>query len=341
MIVSGARSSQNRENSSVRLAFKGGHIQPDVPSVNIVSVCEGSADLRLVQGDNRAALRALRSSLRSSVALAYLDPPFFTGRVHSRVARDRDRRSGKILRAISPAFDDRWADLPSYLLALRACLEQVRPLLLPTGCIVVHVDPRTSHYVKVLCDEVFGADAFASEIVWRYRRWPSKTANFQRVHDVLLRYVSDPKRPPRFVQLFEPQSVSTLATWGDGKQRAVVDGEGRRTRSSTTSERSPGVPLGDVWEIGIIAPVAKERTGYPTQKPQALLTRLISACTRAGDLVLDPYAGSATTLAAAAQLGRKAIGIDQSPVAIEVAHARLLELGLRPARERCVLDRDA
>jgi DNA modification methylase len=312
-----------------------------VAPVKIVPICQGSADLRLIQGDNCAALRALGASMRSSVALAYLDPPFFTGRVHSRVARDRDRLSGKILRAVSPAFDDRWEDLPSYLRALRARLEQVWPLLLPTGCIVVHVDPRTSHYVKVLCDEVFGENAFASEIVWRYRRWPSKTANFQRVHDVLLRYVRDPKKAPRFVQLFEPPSMSTLATWGEGKQRAVVDREGRRTRSRATEEPSPGVPLGDVWEIGIIAPVAKERTGYPTQKPEALLKRLISACTCPGDIVLDPYAGSGTTLVAAMQLGRKAIGIDESPVAIEVACGRLLKAGLRPVRERCVLARDA
>ena len=89
--------------------------------------------------------------------------------------------------------------------------------------------------------------------------------------------------------------------------------------------------MGDVWEIGIIAPVAKERTGYPTQKPEALLDRLISSCTHPGDLVLDPYAGSATTLAVAAKLGRQAVGIDQSPVAIQVA-----ELGVAVARERCV-----
>ena len=341
MVALDARSGQNRARSAVRLALQAEPRRSDIDRTRIVTVAEGSPELRLIQADNGAALRALARSWRSSVALAYLDPPFFTGRVHSRVARDRDGRSGKILRAVSPAFDDRWEDLKSYLVALRARLELVRPLLLPAGCIVVHVDPRTSHYVKVLCDEVFGENAFASEIVWRYRRWPSKTPNFQRVHDVLLRYVRDPKRTPRFVQLFEPPSLSTVATWGKGKQRAVVNRDGRRTRSSVTAEPSPGVPLGDVWEIGIIAPVAKERTGYPTQKPEALLTRLISACTRPGDLVLDPYAGSGTTLAAAAQLGRKAIGIDESPVAIAVSDARLKKLGFRPARERCVLVRDA
>jgi site-specific DNA-methyltransferase (adenine-specific) len=279
-------------------------------------------------------LGALLPELERKAALVYLDPPFFTGRVHEKVTRQKDG-SGKVLRALSPAFDDRWSDLPSYLGSLRDRLVVIRKLLAPYGCAVVHVDPRTSHYVKIVCDEVFGEQAFASEIIWRYRRWPSKTPNFQRVHDVLLRYVRDPQTPPRFVQLFEPLAPSTQWTWGAGKQRAIVGGDGRRTRSSTTPEPSPGAPLGDVWDIGIIAPVAKERTGYPTQKPEALLERLVLACTLPGDLVVDPYVGSATTLAVAARLGRRAIGIDESPVSIQVSETRLIGLGYRPQRERC------
>jgi len=301
-------------------------------------VARGTSSVRLVQGDNHAVLAALAPELRAKVMLGYLDPPFFTGRLHEKLTRGRDA-AGKVLRARSPAFDDRWTDLPSYLASLRDRLAALRDLLAPEGCAVVHVDPRTSHYVKVLCDEVFGEDAYASEIVWRYRRWPSKTPNFQRVHDVLLRYVKDPAEKPRFVQLFEPLAASTRSTWGTGRQRAVVGGDGCRTRSSTTEEPSPGAPLGDVWDIGIIAPVAKERTGYPTQKPEALLERLILACTHPGDLVLDPYAGSATTLAVAARLKRRAVGIDESPVAIQVGETRLRALGLAPARDRWIADR--
>lgn len=301
----------------------------------LVCVSPGSSSLRLIHGENRATLRTLLADLRAKVMLGYLDPPFFTGRVHQKLTRSRDA-SGKVLRARSPAFDDRWSDLPSYLASLRDRLSAFRELLAPNGCVVIHVDPKTSHYIKVLCDEVFGEDAYASEIVWRYRRWPSKTPNFQRVHDVLLRYVKDPRIAPRFVQLYEPLAPSTQSTWGAGKQLAVVGRDGRRTRSSTTAEPSPGAPLGDVWDIGIIAPVARERTGYPTQKPEALLERLILACTHPGDLVLDPYAGSATTLAVAARLGRRAVGIDESPVAIQVGEARLRELGVAPTRERHV-----
>ena len=305
------------------------------PRGRLSPVAPGSAMVRLVQGDNLTALVALLPELREKATLAYLDPPFFTGRVHEKITRQRDR-TGKILRDRSPAFDDRWSDLSTYLASLRDRLALVRECLAPHGSVVVHVDPRTSHYVKVLCDEVFGVAAYASEIVWRYRRWPSKTPNFQRVHDVLLRYVRDPGQKPRFVQLFEPLAPSTQSTWGSGKQRAVVGTDGRRERSSTTSVPSPGAPLGDVWEIGIIAPVSKERTGYPTQKPEALLERVVQSCTMAGDLVLDPYAGSATTLAVAARLGRRAVGIDESPVAIRVGQARLEALGFPPRRDRCV-----
>jgi len=245
--------------------------------------------------------------------------------------------TGRITRAVSVAFDDRWEGLDTYLEALGDRIAAARELLRPDGCLVLHVDPKTSHYAKVLCDEVFGPECFASEIVWRYRRWPSKTKNFQRVHDVLLRYVRDPNVAPRFRQLYEPLAASTLATWGNRKQRAVVDASGRRRRSSTTDEATPGTPLGDVWDIGIVAPVARERTGYPTQKPEALLTRLIEACSEPGDLVLDPYCGSGTTLSVCRKLGRRAIGIDSNPEALKVARGRLLELGVKPLEQRVIV----
>lgn len=297
---------------------------------------------RLIQGDNLTVLDVLGRELGGRVALAYLDPPFLTGKAHSRVSRTRDLASGLMVRAQTHAFDDRWQGLNHYLDALAPRLQRVFALLAAGGSMVIHVDSKTSHYVKVLCDELFGLDHFASEIVWRYRRWPSKTRNFQRVHDVLLRYTKSAGAAATFNQLYEPLAASTQKTWGSGKQRAVVDGEGRRRRSSTTPAPSPGVPLGDVWDIGIVAPVAHERTGYPTQKPEALLERLILSLSAPGDWVLDPYAGSGTTLAVAARCGRKSVGIDQSDVALSVIKERLAaakvavgEQSLRlPARHR-------
>ena len=268
---------------------------------------DGSA---LYRGNNVDALRLLSAPLKDEVTLAYMDPPFLTGRTFE----TRDQRV---------AFEDRWTDRAAYLEALGARLELVRGILAPHGCVVVHVDPKTSHYVKVLCDEIFGDECFASEIVWRYRRWPSRTPNFQRVHDVLLRYRKSADAAPRYNAMYEPLAASTLATWGTKKQRAVVK-DGRRMRSSKTEEATPGVPMGDVWDIGVIAPVARERTGYPSQKPEALLERLVRALSSPGELVLDPYAGSGTTLAVAERLGRRFVGIDESAVAIETAMSRLL-----------------
>jgi site-specific DNA-methyltransferase (adenine-specific) len=279
----------------------------------------------LLRGDNLACLGALRESHCGAVTLAYLDPPFLTNRVHEA----KDRPSG----VYRPAFDDRWADRAAYLESLAPRLMAVRELLAPHGSVVIHVDPKTSHYVKVLADEVFGDEAFASEIVWRYRRWPSKTPNFQRVHDVLLRYRRDPRVPPRWNPLYEPLAASTLATWGTTKQRAVFEKSGRRARSSRTEEPTAGVPMGDVWDIGVIAPVARERTGYPSQKPEALLDRLILALSDPGDLVLDPYAGSGTTLAVAARHGRRFLGIDESEVAVETILARMAAAGIPLARD--------
>lgn len=288
----------------------------------------GDENCVLIQGDNLSALSALRSWSRRRYALAYLDPPFFTGREHARVKRHKDSKSGRIVRRLVPAFDDRWQNLESYLNALSARLQLVHSLLQNDGCMVLHVDSKTSHYAKILCDEIFGPRSFASEIVWRYRRWPSRTRNFQRVHDVLLRYVKDPDKPVRFRQLYEPLASSTLTTWGDKRQRAIVDENGQRRRSSVTRDRTPGTPLGDVWDIGIVAPVARERTGYPTQKPEALIQRLLEACTNQGDWILDPYVGSGTTLAVARRLERCGVGIDQSPQAITTTQLRLREAGI-------------
>jgi len=296
------------------------------------STAEGASCL--LEGDNLRVLRALAATHAEAVTLAYLDPPFFTNREHLAVVRNASvARPGlkKAPRTRVHAFDDRWADLPAYLEALGARLAAVRALLAPHGCVVVHVDPKTSHYVRVLGDEIFGPEAFASEIVWRYRRWPSKTPNFQRVHDVLLRWRKDPDAAPRWNQPYEPLAASTLATWGTRKQRAVFDRDGRRTRSSSTEEPTAGVPMGDVWEIGVIAPIARERTGYPSQKPEALLERLVLALSDEGDLVLDPYAGSGTTLAAAHRTGRAFVGVDESPVAIRTSLDRLRAAGVELA----------
>jgi site-specific DNA-methyltransferase (adenine-specific) len=295
---------------------------------------EGDPDVEFIAGDNLRVLQQLTGELAGQVTLVYLDPPFLTNKVHARVRRTRGE--GGVHRAEVAAFDDRWRSLPEYLSTLGERLVYLRELLAEHGSLVVHVDPKTSHYVKVLCDEVFGIESFASEIIWRYRRWPAKTQNFQRVHDVLLRYVKNPQVSPRFNQLYEPLAPSTVATWGTGKQQAVVGKSGRRLRSSTSDTQSPGVPHGDVWDIKIVAPVANERTGYPTQKPEALLQRLIDALSDPGDLVLDPYCGSGTALSVAHRMGRRAIGIDLGVESKDVTITRLTQQSANPTVRRLV-----
>lgn len=289
----------------------------------------GDPGLRFVSGDNLQVLSSMARELRGQVTLVYLDPPFLTNKVHARVHRNRNE-AGDFERTEVAAFDDRWSSLSEYLEHLGPRLEALRETLADHGSLVLHVDTKTSHYLKVLCDEIFGPDAFASEVVWRYRRWPAKTRNFQRVHDVLLRYVRNPDANVRFNQLYEPLAASTRATWGTGKQRAVTESSGRRVRSTATETPSPGAPMGDVWDIGIVAPVARERTGYPTQKPEALLERLVRSLSDPGDFILDPYCGSGTTLATAHRLGRRALGIDQGAEARDVTLARLKAMGATP-----------
>ncbi len=314
----------------ISLAWTGRRTDFQVRDDIVIPASSASDRAQLILGDNLEALSALTRADMGPASLVYLDPPFFTQRKHNQVVRVRGL-AGVVRREERLGFDDRWSDLGAYLNELWPRLVLAHQLLSRDGCLILHVDPKTSHYAKILLDELFGPECFASEIVWRYRRWPSKTRNFQRVHDVLLRYVKDKSKVPKFHQLYEPLAPSTRATWGTGRQVAVVGAEGRRVRSKSTDQPSLGTPLGDVWEIGIVAPVARERTGYPTQKPEALLSRLIEACTDPGDLVIDPYVGSGTSLVAAIRLGRRAIGIDQNREAIQLSEQRLRTLECCPS----------
>lgn len=277
----------------------------------------------LHHGDNLEVMGTLLSA-GTRVHLAYLDPPFCTGRDFA-----YEPPGGGLE---EHAYSDKWPSLEAFIRALRERVALVRALLAPDGCMVLHADPATSHYVKVMLDSVFGRACFANEIIWRYRRWPTKAPHFQWMHDVLFRYVRDAREKPRWTQLHEPLAPSTVATWGKQKQRAQVQ-DGRRVRSTTTAELTPGAPMSDVWtDIGILAPVSSERTGYPTQKPEALLERIVTACSYELDTVLDPFAGSCTSGVVAERLRRSWIGIDYSPVAVRVGTTRLCaaRFGVKP-----------
>ena len=177
-----------------------------------------------------------------------------------------------------------------------------------------------------MMDAIFGHQHFRNEIIWSYRRWPAKSRHFQTMHDVILRYTRGDVST--WNQLYEPLSPATVKRFGKKKQIADFSTGKRLPRQ--TDEDSPSAPMRDVWDVSIIAPVAKERMGYNTQKPLALLDRVIKASSNEGDVVFDPFCGCATTLEAAHKLGRQWIGIDIAIHAIKrVARVRLQErLGL-------------
>jgi DNA modification methylase len=274
---------------------------------------------KLIRGDNRDAMRALAATHAGKIDLVYIDPPFGTGGSFSLTSRGAGDEE-------VTAYSDRWTlGLDEYLSTMLEQLTLIRGLLSERGTVFVHCDWRVSHYLRCLLDEVFGPGAFKNEIVWRYRRWPAKTRVFQRMHDVVFWYGKTEEDTHAWEPLYEPLAPSTLATWGTKRQ--VADFSSGRRKPSQTDEETRGAPMSDVWDIGIIAPIAKERVGYPTQKPEALLRRVIEAASRPGDLVADFFAGSGTTLVVAAKLGRRFLGCDASGAAIHAARKRLLGLG--------------
>jgi site-specific DNA-methyltransferase (adenine-specific) len=300
-------------------------------------------------GDNLAVLREHVAD--ASVDLVYLDPPFASARDFTLLegVRPERRKRGEAF-----AFGDTWAwddaarasfaelvarggDAGRALAALRelagegpmlAYLAHVAPRLVElrralrdTGSLYLHCDPTASHYLKVLLDRVFGAGAFQNEIVWRYRRWPAKARRFQRMHDVLLFYAKS--RAHRFTTLYGYEKLADSTLKAFGTKRQVADFSSGHRKPAQLEEESPGPPLSDVWDVPILAPIAKERVGWPTQKPEALLERVILASSAPGDVVLDPYCGSGTTLVVAQRLGRRFLGIDRSTLALELTERRL------------------
>ncbi len=271
----------------------------------------------LIAGDNLSVLQALP---RGAFDLVYMDPPFNTGRAQARhtlsVASDADgdrtgfggrRYSSRLLRTLS--YDDSFTD---YLTFLEPRLHQAKALLAPHGTLYFHIDYREAHYCKLLLDEIFGREAFLNELIWSYdygakprRRWPAK-------HDTILVYVRTPG-----AHHFD----------ADGVEREPYMAPGLVTPEKAARGKRPT----DVWFHTIVPTNGREKTGYPTQKPEGILRRIIAASSREGGWCLDPFAGSGTLGAVCRELGRRYVLIDDSPVALEVMRRRL---GLPEPAER-------
>lgn len=275
-------------------------------------------------GDNVAILRECVPD--SSIDLIYADPPFNSGKPYFATGKQHE----------GPRFHDKWewnagaydhaleqsdAKLAGALEALRAiigegdaiafcaalapCLTQLRRVLKPTGSLYLHGDPKMGAYLRLMLDALMGREHFQNEIVWAYRTGGAGKRHFARKHDVILFYTASA------TYIFHPQ-----------KERVRYS---KRFFDAQRDEEGyyADVLMRDVWEIPAVINVSSERTGYPTQKPLGLLERIVAASSNTGDVVLDPFSGSGTTLMAAQRLGRRWIGIDVNEEAVRLSKVRL------------------
>ena len=262
-------------------------------------------------------LKVLKNIPDASVDMVYLDPPFFTQRDHVLNTRDGEKFYN---------FSDRWNDISEYTESLAVRLRECRRVLKPTGSLFLHCDKMAVHYLKVSLDAIFGVECFQSEIIWSYRRWSNSKKGLLNHHQTILFFskTADFKFNPVFQDYSPATNVEQIVQLRqrDGRNKAVY--KKNSDGSVALCQSKNGVPLGDVWDIPFLNPKARERVGYPTQKPVLLLERLIQLTTSAGDLVLDPYCGSGTTLVAAKLAGRNYIGIDKNADAVALAKSRLV-----------------
>jgi DNA modification methylase len=303
---------------------------------------------RLFYADNLDALRAHVAD--DGVDLVYLDPPFNSNANYNILFRTP---AGEAADSQIQAFEDTWHwnnaaedafeqvmraghprafellramraflgenDMMAYLSMMAIRLIELHRVLKPTGSLYLHCDPTASHYLKLLLDAVFGLPNFRNEIVWCYRKWSVAQGQFVRNHDIIFFY-SRQDGAQIFNTLYADPSPGTMKRWGGRRQRAVFEDGVRKAGSTPEAARTP---MPDWWDISILNPNSSERRGYPTQKPIALLERIIAASSNPGDIVLDPFCGCGTTIHAAEKLRRHWVGIDITHLAISAIERRM------------------
>ena len=286
---------------------------------------------RLIHGD---CLEVLKNIEPESVDLIYLDPPFFSNRTYEIIwGDDQETRS----------FGDRFSGgIYKYIDWLKERVEPMYDILKPTGSIFLHCDYHANAYIRVfILDEVFGRNNFRNEIVWSYKGNSIPKKFFPRKHDVIFWYSKTEKIKFFPNEVLEQYSSKTVQRYNH------VDETGRRYKISALKQgkqeivyMKEGKYPDDVWNLPVVRK-KDERIGYPTQKPEALLERIVKSATNEGDVVLDPFCGGGTTLAVANKLNRQWIGIDQSIVAIKVSEARLTKNNLILKKEFKVAEHTA
>ncbi|WP_322969453.1 site-specific DNA-methyltransferase [Faecalibacter sp. LW9] len=271
---------------------------------------------KIYNGNCTEELKKIDSGI---VDLVYFDPPFFTQKKHKLTNKDNSK---------TYEFDDKYSSLDEYLSVIENVLIQTKRILKNTGSVFLHCDKTASHNLRVLLDKVFGPNNFQSEIIWSYKRWSNSKKGLLNSHQVIFFYSKS--KDFKFNNIYTEYSATTNIDQilqdrqknENGKSTYKKDENG----NIVLGKEKKGVPLSDVWDIPYLNPKAKERTGYPTQKPVLLLNQILSIVTDENDLVVDPFCGSGTTCVSAKHLKRNFIGIDVSKDAVELANKRLEEM---------------
>lgn len=267
----------------------------------------------VIEGDNREVMAelAINPAIAGKINMIYIDPPFFSMSDYEAVAK----AGGSTVR--HSAYKDKWSSgMAEYLKMLAPRLMQMRDLMADDGLIFVHLDWHAVDSVKSLMDEIFGAERFVNEIIWEYKSGGSSKRHFSRKHDNILVYSKTagykyfPLKEKSYNRGLKPYRFKGVEEFEDEVGWYTV------------------VNMKDVWSIDMVGRTSAERTGYATQKPEALIRRMIECCTEEGDFVADFFCGSGTTGAAAAKLGRRFIMVDKGGLAVETAEARLMKDGV-------------
>ncbi len=268
---------------------------------------------RILCGD---CLDEMSHIANESVDLIYLDPPFFSDKKQKLKSRKND---------LSFSFSDSWLDENSYASFLYERIKTMKTLLKPSGSIFIHCDKHAEHIIRAILDKVFGQNQFQSEIIWSYKLWSNAKKGLLPNHQNI--YFYSKNKDFKFNTFYTEYSAATNL---DQIQQSRVKNNQQKTVYRRDEKGDvvqgggkKGVPLSDVWQIPYLNPKAKERVGYPTQKPLLLLEQIIKLVTDEGDLVLDPFCGSGTSCVAAKLLQRAYIGIDQSIEACDLSRERL------------------
>src|SRR5215207_5687580 len=274
---------------------------------------DGAPLSRLILGDNLSGMTALLPQFEGRVDLIYADPPFFTNRKYpARIGRGEDSRKPEKWK-LADGYHDHWENLDSYLDFLYQRLAVMYRLLSPNGTLYLHLDWHADAYARLLLDELFGADHLLNEIIWAYHGPSPIRRAFNRKHDTILAYVKGEDYTFNVDAVREPYNQNTIKTF--------------KSSSKAGFGKMPDLERGKVpedwWYFPVIARLHNERTGYPTQKPVALLERIILASSNPGEIVADFFCGSGTTPFVAAQNGRGFIACDETFRAIHTTRSRL------------------